>query len=164
MRSFRDYLSELGLQKLPHSKQELSSISLKITLLCTVSKMYYAILATLGLAVPIAHGLTPLQTFYPPNLDDTAYITNTTLGTYGGIYQAPTRQANTSAPYGSYDYCTMPHPRVQEYSLPGPVKNGSVKANIIYLEYLQRHQRRTPYNILPGGEVLPLILGITRHS
>ena len=126
--------------------------------------MYSAMLATLGFAVPIARGLTPLQTFYPPNLNDTAYITNTTLGTYGGVYQAPTREANTSAPYGSYDYCTMPHPRAHEYSLPQPVGNGSVKASIVYLEYLQRHQRRTPYNILPGGEVLPLILSITRHT
>lgn len=159
-----DDLSESGVQKLGHAKQELSSIPSAITVLCTLSKMYSAILATLGLAVPLAHGLTPLQTFYPPNLNDTAYITNTTLGTYGGVYQAPTREANTSALYGSYDYCTMPHPRVQEYSLPEAVKDGSVKANIIYLEYLQRHQRRTPYNILPGGEVLPLILSITQHN
>jgi 2-phosphoxylose phosphatase len=115
--------------------------------------MFFVVLATLCLAVSTAHVLTPLQTFYPPNLNDTSYITNSSLGTYGGVYQAPTRDPSTIAPYGSYDYCTMPHPRVQEYSLPEPVKNGSVKANLVYLEYLQRHQRRTPYNILPGGEV-----------
>lgn len=47
----------------------------------------------------------------------------------------------------------MPHPRVSEYQLPAPVANGSVKAEIVYLEYLQRHQRRTMYNVLPSGEV-----------
>ncbi|KAL4783581.1 histidine phosphatase superfamily [Aspergillus varians] len=46
----------------------------------------------------------------------------------------------------------MPHPHADTYSLPGPVANKSVSAKLVYLEYLQRHQRRTPYNILPGGE------------
>jgi acid phosphatase len=115
--------------------------------------MFYMIFGIVGVTVPAVYGLTPLQTFYPPNLNDTSYITNSSLGTYGGVYQSPTREANTSAPYGTYDYCQMPHPRVQEYQVPQPVQNGSVKASIVYLEYLQRHQRRTPYNILPGGEV-----------
>lgn len=109
-------------------------------------------IGTVLVAAPVVVGLTPLETFYPP-LNDTSYIANASLGTYGGVYQAPTRDANTSAPYGTYDYCTMPHPRVEEYELPEPIKNGSVKASLVYLEYLQRHQRRTPYNILPGGEV-----------
>ncbi|KAF4632752.1 hypothetical protein G7Y89_g5365 [Cudoniella acicularis] len=100
----------------------------------------------------LALGFTPLETFYPPGLNDTSYISNSSIGTYGGVYQAPTREASTSAAYGTYDYCTMPHPRAQEYPLPGPVAKGTVKAKIVYLEYLQRHQRRTPYNILPGGE------------
>ncbi|KAF2774185.1 phosphoglycerate mutase-like protein [Teratosphaeria nubilosa] len=73
------------------------------------------------------------STFYPPNLNSTLYITNTTL-------------------YGTYDYCFMPHPRLLEYNLPEPVASGSVKANLVYLHYIQRHQRRTAYNILPGGE------------
>lgn len=110
-------------------------------------------IALVGVTVPVALGLTPLETFYPPTLNDTAYISNASIGTYGGIYQAPTRGENTGNPYGSYDYCTMPHPRTEEYELPEPVKNGSVRASLVYLEYLQRHQRRTPYNILPGGEV-----------
>lgn len=107
-------------------------------------------------AVPVVVGLTPLESFYPPGLNDTAYIANASIGTYGGIYQAPTRNNdNTGKPYGYYDYCTMPHPRVEEYELPEPVRTGSVKARLVYLEYLQRHQRRTPYNILPGGENQP---------
>jgi 2-phosphoxylose phosphatase len=115
--------------------------------------MFSRPIALVGAVFPVVFGLTPLESFYPPNLNDTAYITNSSIGTYGGIYQAPTRSENTGTPYGSYDYCTMPHPRTEEYELPEPIKNGSVRANLVYLEYLQRHQRRTPYNILPGGEV-----------
>lgn len=111
---------------------------------------------SLSLALLLAsatYGLSPVDTFYPPNIEDVAWITNSSIGTYGGIYSAPADQASNPSPYGVYDYCSMPHPRVQEYQLPAPVQNGSVKAQLVYLEYLQRHQRRTPYNILPGGEV-----------
>lgn len=104
-------------------------------------------------AVGPALGLSPLDTFYPPTLNDTAYISNSSIGTYGGIYQAPTNGPTGGSPYGTYDYCSMPHPRTKEYELPEPIANGSVKGKLVYLEYLQRHQRRSPYNILPGGEV-----------
>lgn len=93
-------------------------------------------------------------TFYPPQLNSTTWISNDSIGTYGGIYQAGTYQWNVlNKTYGTYDYCFMPHVRSQEYQLPGPVANGSVKAELVYLQYIQRHQRRTPYNILPTGEV-----------
>ncbi|GLI78278.1 hypothetical protein PoHVEF18_006587 [Penicillium ochrochloron] len=105
----------------------------------------------LGVAGPVL-GLSPLDTFYPPNLNDTSYISNASIGTYGGIYKAPTNGPTGGNPYGTYDYCSMPHPRSQEYKMPGPIANGSVKADLVYLEYLQRHQRRSPYNLLPGGE------------
>jgi acid phosphatase len=98
-------------------------------------------------------GLTPEETFYPPTLNDTAYISNSSIGTYGGIYQAPVNGPTEGSPYGTYDYCSMPHPRAQEYELPAALTSGSVKGELVYLEYLQRHQRRSPYNILPGGEV-----------
>ena len=104
---------------------------------------------------PLVSALTPIETFYPPTLNDTSYINNTSIGTYGGTYISPTYSPNTSLPYGTYDYCQMPHPRVQEYTLPEAIANGSVTGKIVYLEYLQRHQRRTPYNILPGGENAP---------
>lgn len=97
--------------------------------------------------------LSAVQSFYPPDLNQTAWITNTSLGTYGGIYRAPTDQPSDPSPYGVYDYCSMPHPREMEYELPAAVRNGSVEADLVYLEYLQRHQRRTPYNIFPEGEV-----------
>lgn len=97
--------------------------------------------------------LSPLETFYPASLNQTSYISNRSLGTYGGIYKAPTNGPTEGDPYGTYDYCSMPHPRTQEYTPPEPIADGAVKGKLVYLEYLQRHQRRTPYNILPGGEV-----------
>ena len=100
-----------------------------------------------------AIALSPSETLYPIGLNDTLYITNTSLGSYGGIYSAPVKPTTSNITYGTYDYCSMPHPRVQEYRLPSPIANGSVKAQLVYLEYLQRHQRRTMYNVLPSGEV-----------
>jgi hypothetical protein len=109
----------------------------------------------IGALFGVAHGLnlTPLETFYPPTLNDTAYISNSSLGLYGGVYSAPAEEATGGSPYGVYDYCSMPHPRVEEYQLPQPLQSGRVRGKLVYLEYLQRHQRRTAYNILPGGEV-----------
>ncbi|KAL4902059.1 hypothetical protein BDW74DRAFT_187040 [Aspergillus multicolor] len=94
--------------------------------------------------------LAALDSFYPP-LNHTTYITDASLVTYGGVFNAP---SNKASPTGDsiYNYCTMPHPHVDTYSLPAPMRNGSVDAKLVYLEYVQRHQRRTPYNILPGGE------------
>lgn len=106
----------------------------------------------LGVAGPV-FGLLPLYTFYPPSLNHTSYIPNSSIGTHGGTYEAPTDGPAAGEPYGIYDYCSMSHPRVQEYVLPGPIANGTVKGKLVYLEYLQRYQRRTPYNILPGSEV-----------
>ncbi|KAL4937841.1 hypothetical protein BDV06DRAFT_232325 [Aspergillus oleicola] len=91
-----------------------------------------------------------IDSFYPP-LNHTTYITNASLGSYGGVFSAP---SDSASPTGDnvYNYCTMPHPHVDSYALPRPVGNGSVSAKMVFLEYVQRHQRRTPYNILPGGE------------
>jgi acid phosphatase len=95
-----------------------------------------------------ASGLSPVDTFYPAGLNDTSYISNSALGTYGGTYRAPANEASQGSPYGIYDYCSMPHPRVSEYEMP---KDRNAK--LVYLEYMQRHQRRTMYNLAPGGEV-----------
>lgn len=105
-------------------------------------------------AAGAALALSPRDTFYPPALNDTAYIANSSIGTYGGIYKAGTNGPTGGTPYGTYDYCSMPHPRSEEYELPEALANGSTKGKLVYLEYLQRHQRRSPYNILPGGEVI----------
>lgn len=109
--------------------------------------------AGLVLGAGLCMGLSPLDTFYPPDLNKTSYISNASIGTYGGIYKSPTNGPTQGKPYGTYDYCSMPHPRTQEYKEPTPIADGSVKGKLVYLEYLQRHQRRSPYNILPGGEV-----------
>lgn len=93
-----------------------------------------------------------ISTFYPP-LSSTSYLSNVSLGSYGGIYSAPATHPSYPSKDGSYNYCTMTHPNGDLYSLPSPVADNSVQAELVYLEYLQRHQRRTPYNILPGGEV-----------
>ncbi|KAL4925227.1 histidine phosphatase family protein [Aspergillus undulatus] len=94
--------------------------------------------------------LAALDSFYPP-LNHTTYITNASLGTYGGLFNAPADRPSQTG-NSVYNYCTMPHPHVDTYALPRPVANRSVDAKLVYLEYIQRHQRRTPYNILPGGE------------
>ncbi|KAJ5490067.1 Histidine phosphatase superfamily clade-2 [Penicillium expansum] len=114
-----------------------------------ISVMRSLVLLSVAASVP---GQTPGDTFYPPTLNDTSYISNSSIGTYGGIYEAPTHGPTGGSPYGTYDYCSMPHPRSEEYELPEALTNGSTKGKLVYLEYLQRHQRRTPYNILPGGE------------
>lgn len=86
--------------------------------------------------------------FYPVALNHTTYITNTTQGTHGGIYSAPAHRASGLDQHDRYNYCTMPHPRLETYDAPEPVANGSVAATLVYVEYMQRHQRRTPYNLL----------------
>ncbi|KAJ5183813.1 hypothetical protein N7492_001429 [Penicillium capsulatum] len=116
--------------------------------------MHYAFGLLLG-GVGSVMAVTPLDTFYPPTLNQTAWISNHSAGTYGGTYRASTKGPTEGHPYGVYDYCSMPHPRAQEYQLPHPITSGSTQGKLVYLEYLQRHQRRAPYNILPGGENQP---------
>lgn len=98
---------------------------------------------------------SPEDSFYPP-LDSVSFITNSSYGTFGGVFTAPADEASATASE-NYNYCTMPHPHPDTYQPPLPVQNRSVEAQLVYVEYMQRHQRRTPYNILPGGEVSDLI-------
>lgn len=95
--------------------------------------------------------LSQEASFYPP-LDAISYITDSTYGTFGGIFNAPAGEASPTTSR-AYNYCTMPHPHPDRYQPPSPVQNGSVEAQLVYVEYMQRHQRRTAYNILPEGEV-----------
>ncbi|KAL4804588.1 histidine phosphatase superfamily [Aspergillus unguis] len=105
---------------------------------------------TFFLSLLFGSSLAAVDSFYPP-LNHTTYITNASLGTYGGVFSAPGNAASRTDK-DVYNYCTMPHPQIDTYALPRPVGNGSVNAKLVYLNYVQRHQRRTPYNILPGGE------------
>jgi len=112
------------------------------------------VLLALILVPAAALAQTGRQTFFPPNINSTSYITSN--GTYGGVYQADTFNGTSNdLVYGTYDYCSMPHPRASEYTLPPPIANGSTSARLVFLEYIQRHQRRTMYNILPAGENQP---------
>lgn len=49
----------------------------------------FSIGLVLGL-VGTVFGLSPLESFYPPSLNQTSYISNSSIRTYGGIYKAPT--------------------------------------------------------------------------
>lgn len=98
---------------------------------------------------------SPENSFYPP-LESVSFITDSTYGSFGGVFTGPADDASPTTS-GNYNYCTMPHPHPDTYQPPSPVQNRSVGARLVYVEYIQRHQRRTPYNILPGGEVSDLI-------
>jgi hypothetical protein len=105
----------------------------------------------LSLMSPVTSTVAPEGTFYPP-LDSISFITNGAGRSFGGLFTAPAEEASSVAS-AAYDYCTMPHPHPDRYQPPPPVQNRSVEAQLVYVEYIQRHQRRTAYNILPGGEV-----------
>ena len=73
----------------------------------------------IALALALAPAIlaqTGRQTFFPPNLNSTSYITDTN-GTYGGVYQADTFNGTSYDPaYGTYDVCisfpNLAHPTV----------------------------------------------------
>jgi 2-phosphoxylose phosphatase len=103
----------------------------------------------------------PLVRAWNSTAIDTLYLSNSSLqlsfvangtGTNGGIYQAPVGTSQSNASYGTYYYCDMPHPRATEYELPSAISSGQVSGQLVFLEYVQRHHKRTAYNILPGGE------------
>lgn len=125
------------------------TFSLMFASLVDPSKMFSLALSLLDFPTP---SISPEGSFYPP-LSSLSYITNSKYGTFGGIFSATAREATENLS-GYYDYCTMPHPSPESYQSPPPVQNHSVDAQLVYVEYMQRHQRRTAYNILPGGEVL----------
>ncbi|KAL8865888.1 MAG: hypothetical protein Q9174_006634 [Haloplaca sp. 1 TL-2023] len=77
--------------------------------------------------------------WHPPvssNINSLHYAINGT-GTYGLIYNSSTLPAGT--PYGTYNWCNMPHIRLSEY----PQVNSSY--NLEYVEVIHRHHKRTPY-------------------
>lgn len=84
-----------------------------------------------------------------PNLTDPSVITQ---NTYNAIMKGAKHESRTSASDGSYNYCSMPHPSTSLYKEPEPIKNGTAKANLSNVLYIQRHQKRTAYHIYPHGE------------
>ena len=78
--------------------------------------------------------------WYPPSntsVDSLASAVNHT-GTYGFIFSSS--QTPSSAPYSTYNWCSMPHVRPQEY-----VRPPSEKFKLEYVEVIHRHHKRTPY-------------------
>jgi hypothetical protein len=100
---------------------------------------------------PETYTTAPEDTFYP-SLDSVSYITDGAGRSCHEMFTAPAEEASSMGS-AAYDYCNMPHPHPDRYQPPSPVRNGSVKAQLVYVEYIQRHQRRTAYHIPPGGEV-----------
>lgn len=77
--------------------------------------------------------------WHPPNATN---INNLTFaisgpGTNGFIYDS---SATPDGKYGVYNYCNMPHVRAREYVIPD---QGIYKLE--YVEVIQRHHKRTPY-------------------
>ncbi|KAL1296837.1 hypothetical protein AAFC00_004460 [Neodothiora populina] len=58
-------------------------------------------------------------------------------GTYGFIFNSSSLPDRV--PYGTYNWCNMPHARSQEY----PIVNSSFELQ--YVEVIHRHHKRTPY-------------------
>jgi len=79
-----------------------------------------AAIIALALALgPAVLAQTGRQTFFPPNLNSTSYITDTN-GTYGGIYQADTFNGTSYDPaYGTYDVC-IPYHDLSNSTVPTP--------------------------------------------
>lgn len=63
----------------------------------------------------------------------------TGTGVYGFIFNSSTLPPGV--PYGTYDWCNMPHVRAAEYP---PVASDKGLA-LQYVEVIQRHHKRTPY-------------------
>lgn len=84
---------------------------------------------------------TVIDSFYPSDINDTSAIVVQTANetAVGG---------SVSDPWGTYNYCNMPHPRAEFYEVPAADKS----ASLVFVEYVQRHHKRTQYNVLPQGE------------
>ena len=114
--------------------------------------MVIALCLIFSLTMVCAWNMDAIDTLYLNNASlQLSFVANGT-GTNNGIYQAGVDASDSNAPYGTYFYCNMPHPRVTEYELPTQITSGQVTGKLVYLEYLQRHHKRTCYNILLGGE------------
>ncbi|KAI8937712.1 hypothetical protein NX059_005413 [Plenodomus lindquistii] len=69
-------------------------------------------------------------------INDLNQVINGT-GTNGFIFNSS--QLPSEVPYGTYNWCNMPHVRKQEY------KKVSEEYELVYVEFIHRHHKRTPY-------------------
>ncbi|KAK0437736.1 phosphoglycerate mutase-like protein [Desarmillaria tabescens] len=88
------------------------------------------------LLAPLVHAVN--VTHYAPrstNINNLTYVVNGTTDA-PGIYNTST---TPDSEYGTYNWCNMPHVRVNEYVTP------SSNYTLEYVEIIQRHHKRTPY-------------------
>ncbi|KAF2653570.1 histidine acid phosphatase-like protein [Lophiostoma macrostomum CBS 122681] len=77
--------------------------------------------------------------WYPPKqtwINDLSQVINGT-GTHGFIFNSSVLPPGT--PYGTYNWCNMPHVRRSEYPIP------DAEYQLEYVEVIHRHHKRTPY-------------------
>ncbi|KAK8239859.1 histidine acid phosphatase-like protein [Phyllosticta capitalensis] len=80
-----------------------------------------------------------VEGWYPPAsswITDLSAVVNGT-GVYGFVFNSS--QLPEGTPYGTYNWCNMPHVRAQEYP------KASDEYKLEYVEVIHRHHKRTPY-------------------
>ncbi|KAI0596902.1 histidine acid phosphatase family protein [Biscogniauxia sp. FL1348] len=78
--------------------------------------------------------------WYPPrntSINDLSAVLDDSNGIYGFIFNSS--DTSPGVPYGTYNWCNMPHVRKTEYVRP------SAEYELQYVEVIQRHHKRTPY-------------------
>lgn len=101
-----------------------------------------------SLALVLAVRSAAVDSFYP-NLTNPTVIEHPP---YDSMMHGAKHETRMGPSDGAYNYCSMPHPSVSFYKEPKPVANGTVKADLHALLYIQRHQKRTAYHLFPYGE------------
>ncbi|KAL1897917.1 hypothetical protein Sste5346_003769 [Sporothrix stenoceras] len=85
----------------------------------------------------------PGSPWYAPRVSDlnnlSVALSPQTKGVYGFLFNDSTTP--DGVPYGTYNWCNMPHVRADEYVVP-PAEQ---KRSLVYVELVHRHHKRTPY-------------------
>ncbi|KII94408.1 hypothetical protein PLICRDRAFT_101602 [Plicaturopsis crispa FD-325 SS-3] len=66
------------------------------------------------------------------------------VSAYDGVYNSSTTPA--SLPWNTYNYCNAPHVNAAHYAKPTNVEG----AELVYMNVMMRHHKRTPDNLLPN--------------
>lgn len=77
--------------------------------------------------------------WYPPRQSEINSLPSAINGSgvYGFVFDSSQNPAGV--PYGTYNWCNMPHVRPQEYRIPAR------DYRLAYVEVIHRHHKRTPY-------------------
>ncbi|KAF8588877.1 phosphoglycerate mutase-like protein [Ramaria rubella] len=73
----------------------------------------------------------------------TAFVKATSLDSAHGVYSGS--QTPSSLPWNTYNYCNAPHVNTAHYSVP----TNTSKAQLVYMNVMVRHHKRTPDNLYP---------------